>query len=72
MTEETQTAPDLTIVDLQNIRSIIDVASRRGAFAATELTAVGTVFNRLDAFLKVVNPESNPVSEPTAQGKENE
>lgn len=59
MTEETQPATpsaDLTIVDLQNLRSIIDVAARRGAFAAAEMTAVGTVFSKLDGFLNAVAP----------------
>jgi hypothetical protein len=64
MTNETQpTTPsaDLTIVDLQNIRSIIDVAARRGAFAAAEMTSIGTVFNKLDTFLNtVVPPQTEP------------
>lgn len=66
MTEETQpnSAPaDLTVVDLQNIRSIIDVAARRGAFAAAEMTAVGTVFNKLDNFLNTVAPPQQPQAE---------
>jgi hypothetical protein len=32
-----QAAPELTITDLQNIRAIIDAASRRGAFGASEI-----------------------------------
>lgn len=66
MTEETQpTTPpaDLTIVDLQNLRSIIDVAARRGAFAAAEMTSVGTVFNKLDNFLTAVAPPQQPQTE---------
>ena len=51
-----QTAPELTITDLQNIRSIIDAASRRGAFGASEMAAIGSVFNKLDAFLNAVAP----------------
>lgn len=68
MTEETQpTAPpaDLTIVDLQNIRSVIDVAARRGAFAAAEMTAVGTVFNKLDNFLNTVAPPQSQAEQTT-------
>lgn len=68
MTEETQpTAPpvELTIVDLQNIRYIIDVAARRGAFAAAEMTAVGTVFNKLDNFLNTVAPPQSQAEQPT-------
>lgn len=54
-TEQEKQSTDLTIVDLQNIRAIIDVAARRGAFGGSELTAVGTVFNKLDSFLKSVD-----------------
>lgn len=49
-------APELTVTDLQNIRAIIDAASRRGAFGASEMAAVGTVYNKLDAFLNAVAP----------------
>ena len=52
-----QPSPDLTIVDLQNMRAIIDVAARRGAFGAAEMTAVGAAFNKLDSFLNSVAPE---------------
>ena len=44
-------APDLTINDLSGIRSVIDVATQRGAFKAAELEAVGKIYNRLDKFL---------------------
>ncbi len=50
---ETQ-GPDLTVQDLQALRSIIDVASSRGAFKPNEMTAVGTVYTKLDTFLKAV------------------
>ena len=46
--------PDLTVQDLQALRSIIDVASSRGAFKPAEMTAVGTVYTKLDTFLKAV------------------
>lgn len=52
-----QPSPDLTIVDLQNMRAIIDVAARRGAFGAAEMTAVGAAFNNLYSFLNAVAPE---------------
>jgi hypothetical protein len=55
--EQTQTpAPELSIADLQNIRTLIDVAVRRGSFGATELSSVGAVFDRLNAFLTAVAP----------------
>lgn len=48
--------PELSIVDLQNLRAIIDVATRRGVFQAQELSGVGAVFDRLNAFLNAVAP----------------
>jgi hypothetical protein len=48
------TAPDLNINDLAAIRSIIDVASSRGAFKAAEMEAVGKVYNKLSLFLESV------------------
>ncbi len=55
-----QPAPELTIVDLQNIRSIIDVAAKRGAFGAGEMAAIGGVYNKLEAFLAAVAPQQAP------------
>lgn len=46
--------PELNLSDLGAIKSIIDVASQRGAFKANELESVGKVYNRLSAFLDTV------------------
>jgi hypothetical protein len=51
---EQPAAPDLNINDLAAIRSIIDVASSRGAFKAAEMEAVGKVYNKLSVFLESV------------------
>ena len=48
---------ELTISDLNAIRTIIDVASTRGAFRGNELEAVGKTFNKLNAFLESVAPK---------------
>jgi hypothetical protein len=53
----TQPQPELTITDLQNLRAIIDTAARRGAFPASEMQAVGSVFDRLHKFLETVAPQ---------------
>lgn len=45
---------DLSISDLLALRSIVEVASQRGAFKANELEAVGKTFNRLNTFLEAV------------------
>ncbi len=67
MSEQKQ-APDLTITDLQNVRSIIDIAATRGAFKAGEMAAVGGVFNKLDSFLQAVVPaQQAPAGEQEAK-----
>ena len=48
--------PELTITDLGNLRSIVDVAVRRGVFAANEISAVGATYDKLNAFLLAVAP----------------
>lgn len=46
---------DLNISDLVALKSIIEIASQRGAFKANELEAVGKTFNRLNNFLESVS-----------------
>ena len=55
----------LSIGDLRNLSTILDVASTRGAFKAAELAGVGTLFNKLNTFL--VNVEKQPGAQPTAE-----
>lgn len=47
--------PELNLNDLAAIRSILEVASQRGAFKAAELESVGKVFNKLNNFLESVS-----------------
>jgi hypothetical protein len=49
-----QGGADLNINDLAALRSIIDVASSRGAFKAAELEAVGKIYNKLNTFIESV------------------
>lgn len=49
-----QGGADLNINDLAALRSILDVASSRGAFKAAEMEAVGKVYNKLNTFLESV------------------
>ena len=59
----------LSIGDLKNLSSILDVASTRGAFKAAEMQSVGFLFNKLQAFLaKVAPPEPKKEATPTTQG----
>jgi len=55
-----QPQPDptaLSIGDLKNLTTILDVASTRGAFKASEMAGVGYIYNKLQAFLTRVGPE---------------
>ena len=42
---------DLTINDLNAMKTIIDIASSRGAFKPNEMMAVGQTYTKLSAFL---------------------
>ena len=55
-TPETSEAqgPDLTVQDLQSLKSIIDVASQRGAFKPNEMMTVGQTYGKLETFLAAV------------------
>jgi len=44
----------ITISDLDTIKNIINLASTRGAFRGEELSMVGTVYDKLTAFLEAV------------------
>ena len=62
----------LSIGDLKNLSTILDVASTRGAFKANEMAGVGFLYNKLQAFLAKVAPEQKPEgaeAPATAKGK---
>ena len=50
-TAESSTVPEITLNDFANIVRIIDVASRRGSFEGKELSSVGSLRDRVEAFL---------------------
>ncbi len=59
--------PQLSINDLQSLRSIVDMAVRRGAFSANEISAVGAAYDRVNAFLNAVAPPTDAAQQqPTA------
>jgi uncharacterized protein YdbL (DUF1318 family) len=45
---------NITIADLNLLKNIIDLASRRGAFQAGEMKQIGEVYDKLNAFLEAV------------------
>jgi hypothetical protein len=51
--EHTHTeVPAFNLADLNAVKQIIEVSSRRGSFNASELSAVGATYDRLMAFLQ--------------------
>lgn len=46
--------PDLTVQDLQALKTIIDVASSRGAFKPNEMVTVGQTYSKLEQFLVAI------------------
>ena len=66
-TDNTNTTPapaSLTLGDLQAVVSLIDIVSARGAFKGPELTAVGTLRDTFERFLKSHTPPE-PTAAPT-------
>jgi hypothetical protein len=51
---ENTTENQITVTDLNLLKNIIDLASTRGAFRASEMQEIGTVYNRLSTFLEAV------------------
>jgi hypothetical protein len=47
-------AAELNLNDLAALKSIVEVASQRGAFKAAELESVGKVYNKLNVFLESI------------------
>ncbi|HAI38162.1 MAG TPA: hypothetical protein DCM40_08575 [Maribacter sp.] len=70
--QPTAPAPDpmaLSIGDLKNLSTVLDVASTRGAFRAGEMANVGFLYNKLQTFLAKLDAQAKPVEAPTAEAK---
>ena len=68
----TAPAPDpmaLSIGDLKNLYTVLDVDSTRGAFRAGEMANVGFLYNKLQTFLAKLDAQTKPVEAPTAEAK---
>lgn len=53
-----QESNDLNVNDLNAMKTIIDLASSRGAFKPNEMVAVGQTYNKLVNFLNQVAKQS--------------
>ena len=56
-------APELTINDLLALRNLIEVVTARSAFKANELSSVGILFDRLNAFLEASTKKEIPANQ---------
>tara|TARA_S200000501_G_scaffold96386_1_gene89688 strand:+ start:233 stop:520 length:288 start_codon:yes stop_codon:yes gene_type:complete len=59
-------AGGLSVGDLKSIQGIIEVATNRGAFKAAELSAVGTIFDKLSKFLTSLDEQMSAQKEAEA------
>ena len=48
----------LTVVDLDSLKDIINIACQRGAFQANEMKSIGEVYERLDSFLTAIKTQA--------------
>ena len=62
-----QQAQPLTVQDLITLKSAIELGSQRGAWRANELTAVGSVYERLSLFVASLLPKEEPKEENTSE-----
>ena len=55
--------PEFNINDLASLKNIVELACTRGAFRANEMSAVGDIYQRLDAFLSGVVSQAQVVQQ---------
>jgi hypothetical protein len=62
-----QAVPEsISLGDLQVLLQIVDLASSRGAFRGAELTQVGAIFDKLNAFLSFIADQQRAKAEAEA------
>ena len=62
----------ITLRELDQIAQIIDLASQRGAFRGAEMTQVGAIFDKLNAFLSYVAAQQEANAEANAEEGDSE
>lgn len=71
MSEQNTNQNELNIQDLAVARAIIEMATERNTFKPNELAAVGSLYNKLDNFLKEVEKQAEAAKEGTEAAQEN-
>jgi len=63
-TQEPQTTTTIqeqfNLQDLEAAAQVIELATRRGAFAASEISAIGRIYDKLIAFIKLADKAAKP------------
>lgn len=63
MSEQEQPNPDqtITLTEIQNILTVVDLASSRGAFRGPELEQIGQLYNKFRRFVESATqaPQAN-------------
>ena len=62
----------LTIGDISTVKTIIEIASSKGAFKAEELHVVGLTYHRITKWLLANQPPKDAEETSTAKGDEND
>lgn len=63
----TEAPESISLNDLQLLLQIVDLATSRGAFRGAELTQVGSIFDKLNAFLSFIAEQQQAESEDSAE-----
>lgn len=65
MSEQGQPNPDLniTLVELQNMLTVVDLASSRGAFRGAELEQIGQLYNKFKRFIDAAAPKPQALNQ---------
>ena len=58
ITEVTEEKPQITIGMLSNIKNLVEVAIKRGAYQPSELSKVGTVYDQFSSVLDSLSQEN--------------
>ena len=65
-----QSVPEsVNLSDLGTLLQIVDLATQRGAFRGAELSQVGAVFDKLNAFLSYVQEQQAAQNEEAGEAK---
>ena len=60
----------LTVADIANIKTLLEAACARGAFRASEMSQVGSVYDKINGFLTQAQQQLSP-PDPSPQGDSN-